>query len=131
MNRLNPLYIILLFITIVFLSFYSISNEKNAYYKKVEETKELEIKALEFKNSVNTWTSEKYVNNILDEILKSQIFTKEQISKSSTKELIKIKIDSTNPEVLDIFLNKILNKQLIIKKMQLDKNSINLEIGIK
>lgn len=131
MNRLNPLYIILLFITIVFLSFYSISNEKKNYYKKVEETKELEIKALEFKNSVNTWTSEKYVNNILDEILKSQIFAQEQISKSSTKELIKIKIDSVNQEILDIFLNKVLNKQLIIKKMQVDKNSINLEIGIK
>lgn len=130
MNRLNPLYIILLFITIVFLSFYSISNGKNDYYKKVEETKELEIKAFEFKNSVNTWTSEKYVNNILDEILKNQIFTKEQISRSSTKELIKIKIDSAKPEILDIFLNKVLNKQLIIKKMQVDKNSINLEIGI-
>jgi hypothetical protein len=130
MNRLNPLYIILLFITIVFLSFYSISNKKNAYYKKVEETKQLESKALEFKNSVNTWTSEKYVNEILDEILKNQIFTKEQISRSSTKELIKIKIDSTKPEILDIFLNKVLNKQLIIKKMQVDKNSINLEIGI-
>ena len=130
MNRLNPLYIILLFITIVFLSFYSISNGKNTYYKKVEETKELEIKALEFKNSLNAWTSEKYVNNILDEILKNQIFTKEQISRSSTKELIKIKIDSAKPEILDIFLNKVLNKQLIIKKMQVDKNSINLEIGI-
>lgn len=131
MNRLNPLYIILLFITIVFLSFYSISNGKKNYYKKVEETKQLEIKALEFKNSVNTWTSEKYVNEILDEILKSQILAIEQISRSSTKELIKIKIDSANPEILDIFLNKVLNKQLIIKKMQLDKNSINLEIGIK
>ena len=131
MNRLNPLYIILLFITIVFLSFYSISNGKKNYYKKVEETKQLEIKALEFKNSVNTWTNEKYVNEILDEILKSQILAIEPISKSSTKELIKIKIDSANPEILDIFLNKVLNKQLIIKKMQLDKNSINLEIGIK
>lgn len=131
MNRLNPLYIILLFITIVFLSFYSISNGKKNYYKKVEETKQLESKALEFKNLVNTWTSERYVNNILDEILKSQIFAIEQISRSSTKELIKIKIDSVNPEILDIFLNKVLNKQLIIKKMQLDKNSINLEIGIK
>jgi uncharacterized protein YktA (UPF0223 family) len=131
MNRLNPLYIILLFITIVLLSFYSISNEKKAYYKKVEETKQLEIKALEFKNLVNAWTSEKYINSTLDEISKSQIFAKEQISKSVTKELIKIKIDSANPEILDIFLNKVLNKQLIIKKMQLDKNSINLEIGIK
>jgi uncharacterized protein YktA (UPF0223 family) len=131
MNRLNPLYIILLFITIVLLSFYSISNEKKAYYKKVEETKQLEIKALEFKNLVNAWTSEKYINSTLDEISKSQIFAIEQISKSVTKELIKIKIDSANPEILDIFLNKVLNKQLIIKKMQLDKNSINLEIGIK
>ncbi|MDD2888430.1 MAG: hypothetical protein PHY66_11540 [Aliarcobacter sp.] len=131
MNRLNPLYIILLFITIVFLSFYSISNEKNAYSKKVEEARELEIKALEFKNLVNAWTSEKYINSTLDEISKSQIFVKETISRSSTKELIKIRIDSANLEVLDIFLNKVLNKQLIIKRMQLDKNSINLEIGIK
>lgn len=131
MNRLNPLYIILLFITIVFLSFYTISNEKKAYYKKVEETKQLESKALEFKNLVNAWTSEKYINSTLDEISKSQIFANQQISRSSTKELIKIKIDSANPEILDIFLNKVLNKQLIIKKLQLDKNSIDLEIGIK
>lgn len=131
MNRLNPLYIILLFITTVFLSFYSISNKKNAYYKKVEETKQLEIKALEFKNLLNAWTSEKYIHSTLDEISKSQIFAKEQILISATHELIKIKIDSANPEILDIFLNKVLNKQLIIKKMQLDKNSVNLEIGIK
>lgn len=131
MNRLNPLYIILLFITIVFLSFYTISNEKKAYYKKVEETKELESKALEFKNLVNAWTSEKYINSTLDEISKSQIFANQQISRTATKELIKIKIDSANPEILDIFLNKVLNKQLIIKKLQLDKNSIDLEIGIK
>jgi hypothetical protein len=131
MNRLNPLYIILLFITIVFLSFYSISNEKKAYYKKVEETKQLEIKALEFNDLVNAWTSEKYINSTLDEILKSQVFAKEKISRSATKELIKIEIDSANSEILDIFLNKVLNKKLIIKKMQLDKNSINMEIGIK
>jgi hypothetical protein len=131
MNRLNPIYIILLFITIVFLSFYSISNEKTAYYKKIQETKHLETKALEFKNLVNTWTNEKYINITLDEILKGHIFAKEQISRSTTKELIKIRIDSDNPEILDIFLNKVLNKQLIIKKMQLDKTSINLEIGIR
>lgn len=131
MNRLNPLYIILLFITTVFLSFYSISNKKKNYYNKVEETKQLEIKALEFKNLLNAWTSQKYINSTLDEISRSQIFAKEQILISATHELIKIKIDSANPEILDIFLNKVLNKQLIIKKMQLDKNSVNLEIGIK
>ena len=131
MNRLNPLYIILLFVTIAFLSFYSISNEKKLYSEKVDEVKTLQTKALEFKSLVNTWTNEKYINNTLDEIFKLPIFANQQVTKIVTKEAIKIKIESTNPQVLDLFLNKILNKQLIIKKLELDENSINLEIGIK
>lgn len=131
MNRLNPLYIILLFITIVFLSFYCIFNEKKALSLKIQETTEFEVKALEFKDLVNTWTNEKYINNTLDEILKSQIFVNQNISKTATKDSIKIKLESTNSEILDIFLNRILNKQLIIKKIDLDKNFINLEVGMK
>ena len=55
----------------------------------------------------------------------------QQITKTATKESIKIKIQSLNPQVLDAFLNKTLNKQLIIKKIELDSNFIDLEIGIK
>lgn len=131
MNRLNPLYIILLFVTIAFLSFYSISNEKKLYSEKVDEVKTLQTKALEFKSLVNTWTNEKYINNTLDEIFKLPIFANQQVTKIVTKEAIKIKIESTNPQVLDLFLNKILNKQLIIKKLELDANFIDLEIGVK
>ena len=131
MNRLNPLYLILLFVTIVFLSFYLIISEKKVFNYKVNESRDLQIKALEFKNLTTTWTNEKYINNILDEILKSQIFANQQITKTATKESIKIKIASSNQQVLDAFLNKILNKQLIIKKIVLDSNFIDLEVGIK
>lgn len=131
MNRLNPLYIILLFATILFLSFYTTSNEKNLYIEKVNEVKNLQTKALEYKNLVSSWTNEKYINSTLDEILKSQIFVNQQITKIATKESIKIKIESSNSQVLDTFLNKILNKQLIIKKLELNQNFIDLEIGIK
>ncbi len=131
MNRLNPSYIILLFATILFLSFYTTSNEKNLYIEKVNEVKNLQTKALEYKNLVNSWTNEKYINSTLDEILKSQIFVNQQITKIATKESIKIKIESSNSQVLDTFLNKILNKQLIIKKLELNQNFIDLEIGIK
>ncbi len=48
MNRLNPLYIILLLLTIVFISFFSLSNEKSLYLEKVKETKVIEEKALEY-----------------------------------------------------------------------------------
>ncbi len=131
MSRLNPLYIILLFVTITFLSFYISSKQKDVYFEKIDETKFLQTKALEFKSLVNTWTNEKYINNTLDEILKAPLFANLQITRTATKQMIKIKIDSTNPVVLDNFLNRVLNKQLIIKKLELETNSINLEIGIK
>lgn len=131
MNRLNPLYVILLFMTIVFLSFYTSNNKKKSYIEKLDEIKILQAKAFEFKSLVNTWTNEKYINNTLDEILKSQIFVNQQITKTATKESIKIKIASSNQQVLDAFLNKILNKPLIIKKIELNPNFIDLEVGIK
>lgn len=131
MNRLNPLYIILLFVIITFLSFYTSSNEKKSYIEKLDEIKVVQTKAFEFKSLASTWTNEKYINNTLDEILKSQIFVNQQITRTATKEAIKIKIQSVNPQVLDAFLNKTLNKQLIIKKIELDSNFIDLEIGIK
>jgi hypothetical protein len=59
------------------------------------------------------------------------MFKNEKITKTSTKESIKIKIESSNPQVLDNFLNRFLNKQLIMKKIEIDKNFINLEIGVK
>lgn len=131
MNRLNPLYIILLFATILFLSFYTTSNEKKLYLEKINEVKSLQIKALEFKSLVNSWTNEKYINSNLDEILKAQIFVNQQITKTATKEAIKIKIESANPQVLDTFLNRVLNKQLIIKKLEINSNFIDLEVGTK
>lgn len=131
MNRLNPLYIILLFATILFLSFYTTSNEKSLYLEKINEVKNLQTKALEFKSLVNSWTNEKYINSTLDEILKAQIFVNQQVTKTATKEAIKIKIESTNPQVLDTFLNRVLNKQLIIKKLEINSNFIDLEVGIK
>lgn len=131
MNRLNPLYIILLFTTILFLSFYTTSNEKSLYLEKINEVKSLQTKALEFKSLVNSWTNEKYINSTLDEILKAQIFVNQQITKTATKEAIKIKIESANPQVLDTFLNRVLNKQLIIKKLEINSNFIDLEVGTK
>ena len=128
MNRLNPLYIILLFVTITFLSFYVTSNEKKSYIEKLDEIKVVQTKAFEFKSLASTWTNEKYINNTLDEILKSQIFVNQQITRTATKEAIKIKIQSANQQVLDTFLNKILNKQFIIKKIELYSNFIYLEV---
>lgn len=131
MNRLNPLYIIMFFLTLVFISFFSLSNEKKNYFEKTKELKDLELKAKEYSTLSTQWKNEKFVNKTLDEILKNSIFKNEKIVKIENKESIKIRIETNNNELLENFLNKVLNKQLIIKKLELNKNFINLEIGLK
>lgn len=131
MNRLNPLYIVSLLFTIVFLSFYLLQNKKNDYLEKIQEISNLQIKAKEYKDLSESWKNESFINKTLDEILKSSSFKNENITKTATKESIKIKLESSNSTILDNFLNKILNKPLIIKKLELQKSSITLEIGIK
>ena len=63
--------------------------------------------------------------------MNSPTFRTEDIIKISTKETILIKFNSMSHDKLDNFINKILNKQLIIKKLELEQNSINLEVGLK
>ena len=131
MKRLNPLYIISLFITILVISIFLLSQEKNILKVKTEELNAIQIKAKENKSLKNTCNNEKYVNDTLDLILKNKIFSNQKILKASTNELIKLKIESDDPKILDNFLNKILNKELAIKKLEIEKRYINLEIGIK
>lgn len=131
MNRLNPLYLVLLFLTLVFISFFSLSNEKKLYLEKVNESRLFEQKASEYQSLISYWKNEKFINKTIDEILKNSLFKNEQITKTASKESIKIKIESSNPQVLDNFLNRFLNKQLIIKNLEIDKNFISLEVGLK
>ncbi len=131
MKRLNPLYIISLFITILVISIFLLNEEKTILKEKTEELNAIQLKAKEYKNLKNSWNNEKYVNDTLDLILKNKIFSNQKILKASTNELIKLKIESDDPKILDNFLNKILNKELAIKKLEIEKRYINLEIGIK
>lgn len=131
MKRLNPLYIISLFITIVIISIFLLQEEKVNFKEKNQELLDYKIKAKEYKNLKESWTNEKFVNSNLEQILKNKMFANQKITKSATNELIKLKIESDDSKILDNFLNKILNKQFVIKKLEIEKKFINLEIGIK
>lgn len=131
MKRLNPLYLISLFITIVIISVFLLQQEKINFKEKNQELLDYKVKAKEYKSLKESWTNEKFVNSSLEQILKNKMFANQKITKSNTNELIKLKIESDDSKILDSFLNKILNKQFVIKKLEIEKRFINLEIGIK
>lgn len=131
MKRLNPLYIILLFLTFVFISFFQLNSTKNEYKNAYSDYEDLRSISKDFNELKTQWNNEKYVNETLDVILKNKMFSNQKILRAKVNNVIKLKIESSDPKILDNFLNKILNKPLQINKLELDKSFVNLEIGVK
>ena len=131
MNRINPLYIIGLFLVLVLISFISLSNQKNLFYNKKNQLSDLEIRFKEYYDISNFWKNEKYINETIDEILSSSLLKDEDIVKIVTKDNIKLKLETASEQNLDSFLNMILNKQLIIKKLEIKRTMVNVEIGLR
>ena len=102
MNRLNPLYILGLFLTLLFISFLSLSNEKKAYFEKIDQVNQLQQKAQEYKALTSYWKNETFINKTIDEIMKNSMFKNEQITKTVLKEVVILKIESSNSQVLDL-----------------------------
>lgn len=131
MKRINPLYLIALVITLLFISIYSLNNKKENYSLKKNELNLIKQKAKDFQSYKNTWKNQVFVNETLNTILKNRQFTNQKVLRVETKNSVKVKIQSNDQNILNAFLNKILNKKLIIRKLEIEKSFINVEIGIK
>lgn len=131
MKRLNPLYIILLFLVVVLISFFKLAEYKKSYKEELGSLNEVKIKIKDYNNLTSTWKNEQYATKILNQLSNNRVFKSAKISKSKNKRFISFKIESKNPRILDNFLNKILNKKLVIEKLELQKEFIDLQVGIK
>lgn len=129
MNRVNPLYIVGLFFVLVLISFILIQKQKNIYFENINNINDLEIKLKEYSNITKFWKNQSYIDKTVNEALNFSAFKNENIEKVVTKDSIKLKMDSLSEQNLDNFLNRFLNKQLIIKKLEVKQNSISLEVS--
>lgn len=130
MNRLNPLYLIALCFSILLVSFFSLSSQKENYSDKLAQIADLEVKASKYKEYKSNWNNKQFVNKTLDLILRNKSFSNQKVLRVESKDKIKLKLISSDPKILNSFLNRILNKKLIIKKLELEKTYIALEIGL-
>lgn len=74
MKRLNPLYIILLFLTFVFISFFQLNSTINEYKNAYSDYEDLKNISKNYNELKTQWNNEKYVNETLDVILKTRCF---------------------------------------------------------
>lgn len=131
MNKLNPIYILALIITLFIVSLSMLNSKKEQFHRLDKEAKTLSVKAKDFRDYKKTWFNEKTILKRLNRILKSSTFKKENILKTQNKNSIKVKIESNNPRVLNKFLSRVLNEKFVFKKLDIQKRTISFEIGLK
>ena len=131
MKRLNPIYMLALIATLFIISFTSLNSKQEQYEKSIIDLNSLSVKAKNFNDYKQTWFDEKNITKKIDSILKSSSFKNEKVLRTKNKNIIRVKIESDNPRVLNKFLNRILNEKFRFKKLDIKKRSIYLEVGIK
>lgn len=131
MKRLNPLYIVLLFITILFISYWQLNNVKEEFASKNSEFENIQIKAKEYTSLKSQWSNKEYASKTINQIIKNKLYSTEKVLIAEVGNSIKVKVQSTNSKVLEDFLNKVLNKPLNIKNLNMTKDFISLEVSVK
>lgn len=131
MKRLNPLYVLLLCGTFFIISIISLNNKKALFEETNQQYLNLKTKAKEYKTLLSDWKNEKNIEETLEQILRNKTMQTAKITKTKSQNYIALRVESNESRVLDYFLNKVLNKPFIIKKLELNKNYIDLQIGIK
>lgn len=127
-RRLNLLYILGFSIVVFFISIYML----NVYYKKqlIEESniKEVISSGEEYASLNDSWNNKKTTLKTIDNIF-SKLKIRDLKKDIKSKKVI-IKVDKISSTKLDKLLNKFLNKKLNILKLEMQKDSILLEVGI-
>ncbi len=120
--RINPFYILLLFITLSSVSFFKLNFIQQSYENELTTFNEFQHNSEVYKNLKNKIASISDVNRILIR------FKKENIEQRETKSTMFLTMKNNNIKELNQFLNKILNSNFKIKKLVIQKDMIEVEI---
>ncbi len=131
MNKINPLYLIVLFIAFFIVSTVLLKDIQEDIEVGNKNKKEFFKLSSEYKEYKNSWFDKKEIEKRIDRIAKSINFRNEKILVVQSGNIVKLKIESKNEKVLEKFLKRVLNEKFIIKKLSVDRSSIYVEVGLK
>ncbi|XOB63361.1 hypothetical protein ACMC56_06020 [Campylobacterota bacterium DY0563] len=130
MNKINPIYILAFVVVVFFISISTLNNKENEFKNLKKEITDLDTKGKIFSEYKNNWFNKNTVINKIDKIVKNAAYKNEKILKTQTKNVVRIKFESNNTKLLNSFLNRVLNEKFLLKKIDIEKTSIYLEIGL-
>ena len=130
MNRINPLYILALFLVLSLYSFTVVKAKEQEFVVHNGEFNQFLLKAKEYKSLKSNNIDKNKVIKTINRITTDSRFKKAKISTSKSKKSISLKIQTDDFRLLNKFVNAVLNKKLTISKMEIKRNKISMDIGL-
>lgn len=130
MNRLNPIYIIVLLVVLSLVSFMLLDEKKKEFNSSVKDVQALKLLGNEYRVLKTNWRSKRSIENRLNSILNNSSFRNVSISKSFERKKFLVSAKTNNARTLNNLLNKILNEKFLIRKLEIKPTELKVEIGI-
>ena len=130
MNRINPLYILLFFSVLALYSFVLVNNKEKDFIQKSKDHNDFVMKAKEYSDLKTNNLNKNAVIRIINSITSNAQFRKENIKTSQSKKSIRLSMETNQPDILNKFINRVLNERLFILKLEIKVDRINLEVGL-
>lgn len=134
MKQVNPLYIILLLVMILFIVLFKLMQTKaelheahNSFYK----SKEMVHGILDIRQS---WDNQKNTKNTLARILKSSLLRNAGVVQKNKRDLIELHSSSIDSKSASYLINRLLNEPFAIRSMKirrLNKEHASLDVEIR
>ena len=128
MKSINPIFFLLSSIVILFIALFSFDKAKSNLKIEVLEYQEFKELALVYNNKRIFFSDKKSITKRVQQILSSSNIKNASILQKDKK--IILRITSINTTMVQKFINKILNEQFNIIKLEILKNKLTLEIGV-
>ena len=126
MNKINPLYILIVSAVLFIFSIASVSFSNSKLVEVKEDNKQYMIIANKYQSLQKAWGTNSTSQDEIEKLLKSSGIYNANILKSGKS--LKVNIQNTNIKTLDKFMNKVLNKTINIKSFSLEKSSLTIEV---
>lgn len=131
MNRINPLYLLLLSFIIVFISLSMLASEKNLFLSKIEESRLFEKMSVDFIALKKEWFDKNEIKKQINVLTNNSKFRKADIITTFEDKKAVIKLNSQDKNIIESFVNKILNNKFLINKLEISKTSVFVEVSLK
>ena len=133
MNQINPIHLIVLMVTILLFSLYSLGGEKERLSDEKASFIQSEQLAINLNSVKSLYANKKKTQKDLNRILSLSTLKSEKIDVKRSKSSINISSQSISSTALNTLMGKIVNgaynvTKLKIKKLSEEKVSINMEI---